>query len=362
MLGVLRQFRHRRFRRDLSAYVDDMLSERARRRLEAHLDSCEACRQELAELRATVEALGSLPMAEAPRSFTLAAAPIAEARPRPAARRLEFGLRLATATAAFALTVVLIGDFAGLPGGGHEEEEWVGGQLYSATQGTPAALEAAPAGTPEFYGITEAPGVSDVQREESATDETPAAPETTPVETPTAEQAPAPPEGTLGETPVADETPPAPAAAPVGTPEPIATPEEAPGETLVADETPPAPAAAPVEVPTGEQTPAPSEETPIETPVAPLPGVTEPRGEEPTVGAGVSEEEPADKATLEGAEVEDEAEANAAEAQAVGEEDGGGLSREEVVRWLEIGLGAGVSVLVILWALARFQRSMGNRP
>jgi hypothetical protein len=314
MLGVLRQFRHRRFRRDLSAYVDDMLSERARRRLEDHLDSCEACRQELAELRATVEALGSLPMAEAPRSFTLAAAPVAEARPRPAARRLEFGLRLATATAAFALTVVLIGDFAGLPGGGHEEEEWVGSQLYSATQGTPAAPEAAPAGTPEFYGVTEAPGVWDVQREESATDETPSAPAAAPVETPAAEQAPAPPEGILGETPVADETPPAP------------------------------------------------EGTPIETPAAPLPGVTEPRGEEPTVGAGVSEEEPADKATLEGAEVEDEAEANAAEAQAVGEEDGGGLSQEEVVRWLEIGLGAGVGVLVILWALARFQRSIGNRP
>ncbi len=311
MLGVLGQFRHRRFRRDLSAYVDDMLSERARRRLEAHLDSCEACRQELAELRATVEALGSLPMAEAPRSFTLAAAPIAEARPRPAARRLEFGLRLATATAAFALTVVLIGDFAGLPGGGDEEEEWVRGELYSATQGTPPAPEAASAGTPEPYGVTEmpnisdvpdileAPGISDVQREESAADETPAA----------------------------------------------------------------------------DQTAAPPEGTPIETPAAPLPGVTEPRGEEPTVGAVVSEEEPSEKATLEGAEVEeevgagavgaeveDEAEAGAVENQAVGEEDGGGLSREEVVRWLEIGLGAGVGVLVIVWALARFQRSMGNRP
>jgi hypothetical protein len=280
MLGVLGQFRHRRFRRDLSAYVDDMLSEGARRRLEAHLDSCEACRQELAELRATVEALGSLPMAEAPRSFTLAAAPIAEVRPRPAARRLEFGLRLATATAAFALTVVLIGDFAGLPGGGGEEEEWAPLESYSATQETPAAPEATLAETPEPYGVTEMPGVSDVQRQESA----------------------------------ADETPPALEAAPVG------------------------------------------------TPAADVPGITGTYGTEPAVGADVSEEEPAEKAALEGAEVEDEAEAGAMENQAVGEEESGGLSQEDVVRWLEIGLGAGVGVLVIVWAVARFQRSTGNRP
>jgi hypothetical protein len=242
MLEVLGRFRHRRFRRDLSAYVDDMLSERARRRLEAHLDSCEACRQELAELRVTVEALGSLPMAEAPRSFTLAAAPVAEVRPRPAARRLEFGLRLATATAAFALALVVIGDFAGLSGGGDEEEEVRGG-FFSAAQETPAAMEAAPVGTPE-------PSV---------------------------------------------------------------------------------------------------------------PGITETYREEPAVGADVSEEEPAEKEALEGAEVEEEADAGAAEAQAVAEEDGG-LSRGEVVRWLEIGLGASVGILVVVWAFARFQRSIGNRP
>jgi len=298
MLGVLGRFRHRRFRRDLSAYVDDMLSERARRRLEAHLDSCEACRQELAELRLTVDALGSLPMAEAPRSFTLAAAPVAEARPRPAARRLEFGLRLATATAAFALTVVIIGDFAGLPGGG-EEEEWVRGELYSSTQMTPAALEAAPAETP-------------------AANETPAA----------------------DETPAAEETPP--------------VLEAAPTETPAADETPAA-----------EGTPAAPEAAPVETPGAA--GITGTYGfsnvePEPTVGAGVSEEGEAEEKALKGAEVEEEAGAGAAEAQAVAQEEGGGLSQEEVVRWLEIGLGAGVGVLVVLWAFARLQRNIGNRP
>jgi hypothetical protein len=243
MLEALRQFRHRRFRRDLSAYLDNMLSERARRRLEAHLDSCQACRQELAELRVTIGALGSLPMAEAPRSFALAAAPVAEVSPRPTARRLEFGLRLATATAAFALALVVIGDFAGLPGGGEEEEGEMAGMLFSAVEETQEAMEVAP----------------------------------------------------------------------------------------------------------------------VETPAPLVPGITETYRQAPEVGADVSEGEPAEKEVMEGAEVEEEAEAGAAEAQAVAEDEGGGLSREEAVRWLEIGLGAGIGILVIVWAFARFQRSIGNR-
>ena len=60
--------------------------------------------------------------------------------------------------------------------------------------------------------------------------------------------------------------------------------------------------------------------------------------------------------------MEDEVQADAAEAQVVGEEADGGLSREDVVRWLEIGLGAGVVILVVIWAFARFQRNIGNRP
>jgi hypothetical protein len=317
MLETLMQFRHRRFRRDLSAYVDNMLSERARRRLEAHLDSCQACRQELAELRVTIKALGSLPLAEAPRSFTLAAAPVAEVRPRPAARRLEFGLRLATATAAFALALVMIGDFTGLPGGGEEKEDWVRGQLFSAEQETPAAMEPAPVETTTLMegAVAQTP----------AADETPRAAEAAPAETPAVEQTPTPPEAAPAETPAA-----------MG--------------------------AAPVETPAAEQTPAPTGAAPVETPPAVVPGITEPYGGEFGFSAGISEEETPENKALEGAEVDEEAEAGAAEAQPVAAEEGGGLSREEVVRWLEIGLGAGVGILVILWALARFQRSIGTRP
>jgi hypothetical protein len=365
MLKVFLQLRHRRFRRDLSAYLDRVLSQRARRRLEAHLDSCHACRQELTELRSTVEALGSLPLAEVPRSFALAAAPVAEVRPRPAARRLEFGLRLATATAAFALTLVLIGDFAGLPGGGDKEEMREG--ILSTARETPAAMEAAPA-APDIKNIqpeeplfgqygpsgevsptetpaaaTEAPPVETPAAEGmAAADETPPAVVATPAEIPGAE-----------ETPAADETPPAIAAVPVETPAAVgATPAEIPGaeETPAANETPVAPAAVPVETPPASETPEPF-------------GITETYGEETTVGAGVSEEEDAEKAATEGAGGEEQTEAYASRDQAAAEEDeGGGLSREEAVRWLEIGLGAGVGILAVVWALARLQRSIGNRP
>jgi hypothetical protein len=351
MLKVFLQFRHRRFRRDLSAYLDGVLPQRARRRLEAHLDSCQACRQELTELRSTVEALGSLPMAEVPRSFALAAAPVAEVRPRPAPRGLEFGLRLATATAAFALTLVLIGDFAGLPGGGEKEE--MRGGLLSAAQETPAAMEAAPA----------APDIKSIQPEEPlfgqygpsgdvSPSETPAAEiEAPPVETPAAEgmaaadETPAAMEAPPGETPPAEETPPAIGAAPV--------------ETPAADETPAEPEAASVETPAANETPVATAAAPVET-LEPY-GITETHGEEPTVGAGVSEKEDAEKAATEGAGGEEEIQFYADEAQAA-EEEGGGLSREEAVHWLEIGLGAGVGVLAVVWALARLQRSIGSRP
>jgi hypothetical protein len=230
MLEALLQFRHRRFRRDLSAYLDDMLPERARRRLEAHLDSCQACRQELAELRSAVEALGSLPMAEVPRSFALAAAPVAEARPRPAVRRLEFGLRLATATAAFALALVVIGDIAGLPGGGGEKEA------------TPALLAPVATETPAVMGV------------------------------------------------VPEETP------------------EPPG-------------------------------------IAEIPGAPEDQGQQ--------------KEATQAPQVGEEGRPYAADRETVAEE-GGGLSREDVIRWLEVGLGAGTGALVLVWAVIRFERRTGN--
>jgi len=52
---------HRRLRQRLGEYLEGDLGAAERARLDAHLDACPACRAELAELRATVALLRSLP-------------------------------------------------------------------------------------------------------------------------------------------------------------------------------------------------------------------------------------------------------------------------------------------------------------
>lgn len=57
---------HARLRRQLSEHLDGTLGARARQRVERHLAGCEDCRLELADLRATVALLRSLPAVEEP--------------------------------------------------------------------------------------------------------------------------------------------------------------------------------------------------------------------------------------------------------------------------------------------------------
>jgi anti-sigma factor RsiW len=73
---------------DLSAYVDGELGERARRALEAHLASCEACSTLLRELQDTKSLLSELPRLESRRSFVLGRE-FATAR-QPVPRRISF--------------------------------------------------------------------------------------------------------------------------------------------------------------------------------------------------------------------------------------------------------------------------------
>lgn len=56
----------------LSAYLDAQVTPGERRRIEAHLAECAACRHELAALRQTVTLLQALPRIAVPRAFTLA--------------------------------------------------------------------------------------------------------------------------------------------------------------------------------------------------------------------------------------------------------------------------------------------------
>ncbi|HJX62039.1 MAG TPA: zf-HC2 domain-containing protein [Dehalococcoidia bacterium] len=356
MLEVLARIRHRRTRRQLSPYLDGMLSVQESRRLEAHLAQCQTCRDELAVLRATVQALAELPLAEAPRSFALTAAPRRIEAPRlGGARRLEFGLRLATVTAAFVFAVVAFGDLLGVPGGDEDEGESEAAArmqvapMEAGTLTTPAEVEPSQV-TAEDKAVTEAPTAaalvpalqgatpSRVETEGYGGGELPSVgtPSLPPVLAPNATaEVPLPGEA-QAETPAATAAPAAtataaatgaPASAPAltETPVPVETPlpTEAPFFAFGLGGTPEAtsPAAA-QEAPAATATPAPA-------------------------GANIAPSETEEQPLSEADEATAEAEREALAA------DEGGPSRETVVRWLEIGLATGLALLFFLWVLAR---------
>ncbi|MCH8815228.1 MAG: zf-HC2 domain-containing protein, partial [Chloroflexi bacterium] len=108
--------RHRRTRNKLSAYIDGQLSNDEVRSLDGHLESCDSCRLELDQMRATVNAMRSLPEVETPRSFRLTPAMVAERRPVDAwspAPPLMNGMRMAAAGLTVALAVVFVVDLGG---------------------------------------------------------------------------------------------------------------------------------------------------------------------------------------------------------------------------------------------------------
>lgn len=84
VLGLF-QRTHRPGAEQLSAYLDGRLDVAAAARIEAHVTACDACRNRLAELRATRDVLRSLPETEPPRSFRLRQSDVeAPLRARPA--------------------------------------------------------------------------------------------------------------------------------------------------------------------------------------------------------------------------------------------------------------------------------------
>jgi len=133
---------HRRLRGQLSAYIDGELAERDAGALETHLQACESCGRELAELRLASAALRELPDIEAPRSFALTPAHVAgpAATTAPAAvRSVNSGLRLTGGVLAAALAVLLVLDTGGIVGGGGEGTQEPGVSFFAATGDEKAA-------------------------------------------------------------------------------------------------------------------------------------------------------------------------------------------------------------------------------
>jgi hypothetical protein len=103
----------------LSAHLDGRLDAREMARLEPHLASCEACRADLAGLRAARDALRALPEAAPPRSFRLRPADVERAAvsgapgPSPMLRWAP----AASAVAAVVFAIVLSVDLTSSGGG-----------------------------------------------------------------------------------------------------------------------------------------------------------------------------------------------------------------------------------------------------
>ena len=102
---------------ELNAYIDGELDDAVRSRVEAHVESCAACREAVDELRTVSQALQALPRAQAPRSFALREADV-EPMPARQAGWLAGATPLlgGVVTVAFLAFFVLVGvDVAGRP-------------------------------------------------------------------------------------------------------------------------------------------------------------------------------------------------------------------------------------------------------
>ncbi|HEU0073664.1 MAG TPA: zf-HC2 domain-containing protein [Dehalococcoidia bacterium] len=147
---------------DLSAYVDGELGERARRAVETHLASCEACSTLLTELRDTKALLSELPRVEPRRSLALGREFAVERRVVPAPRRMS--LSFAPAVALTILVGLLFVDAIDTTGGGSDDSGAFGSAGSTAASrtaeqpeaGTGLALEASKAADAEDSATTPA--------------------------------------------------------------------------------------------------------------------------------------------------------------------------------------------------------------
>lgn len=156
----------------LSAYVDGQITATERTQVEAHLQTCAACRSELVSLRNTVALVQALPRVAVPRAFTLSEAKLGVRQP--AARPAWYGGLLRGMGAVTALALVALVATTALRGA-----SWLPGQAI-ARNPTAAPVAAARSAAPVDTAAPAAPqpeAVVTVAVEQAANAaDTPAAP------------------------------------------------------------------------------------------------------------------------------------------------------------------------------------------
>ena len=138
---------HGRFLEILSDYIDGVLPEAERIALEAHLQGCDSCTEELESLRTTVQMLRRMPEVEAPRSFRIAPAAVTAPTLPPEKPVFLWAMRVSTALAVVAFTVMVAGNVTGLFEGGGGDGEQAADSL-AASEPEPRDLMEESAATP----------------------------------------------------------------------------------------------------------------------------------------------------------------------------------------------------------------------
>lgn len=254
--------RRGRFLRTLSDYIDGDLEPGARAALEEDLAGCPDRAEELESLRATVSMLRRMPDVEAPRSFRLTTASAPAPVPEPERPIFLWAMRISTALAVVAFTIMVAGSASGLWDDGEQSQDSPATSAFDAEMASDApdfsptsapapmmdepeaAMQAEqdfpPRSTPMV--MTEPTPASEAMMEESAPEPAPAMPDEVAADalmgddsaareaSPEATATPLPvPTTALVATPLPTPTPrPAPTATATPTPEPTPTPTTGP--------------------------------------------------------------------------------------------------------------------------------------
>ena len=258
---------HGRFLGMLSDYIDGELEPGTRAALEGHLAGCPSCTEELESLRSTVLMLQRMPEVEAPRSFRLAPASAPTPAPEPEKPVFLWAMRVSTALAVVAFTIMVAGNVSGLWDVAGVSEDEGRGRAASEAEMASDSPDFSPTAMPD--AMMEEPDAAMQAQPDFPPRSTPmlmpeptGMPEPTPTPEAMMEESATEPSSAMSDEETAEVLEEDDSAARDSAPDPIATPVPAPTATSVQT---PLPSPTPRPTPTASPTPTPAP-TPTATP------------------------------------------------------------------------------------------------